>query len=257
MTYNMDDMWLRTYRHVVHFGRVVSPRGMKIREIDHHGIYVDMNYPVLTLPGRKLNYKFMAAEALWILEGSDRVADLAPYNPAMARFSDDGVTLAGAYGPRFVAQLSYVLAKLKEDRDTRQATLTLWTPNPTQSKDIPCTVAMDFKIRDDRLNLHVFMRSSDVWLGLPYDVFSFTMIACLVACHLNAAGPPVTPGTLYLTAASSHVYEAQWGAEVEATGCECLPLPEPYYAARPSSLLASLRVLRDSRRGDVIRWWER
>jgi thymidylate synthase len=196
----------------------------------------------------------MAAEALWILDGSDQLSELVRYNPNMAAFSDDGVTLAGAYGPRIMPQIPYVVSKLREDRDTRQAALTIWTPSPAPSKDIPCTVAMDFKVRDGKLNLHVFMRSSDIWLGLPYDVFSFSCVAYLVCSILG----DVTPGTLYLTAASSHLYERHWGEKIgDPPETECLSVPETYWSRGPSNLKASLKILRDSRKGDVARWWER
>lgn len=250
----MDDEWIRTFYRTLDRGHDVSPRNMAVKELAHHTVEVDMLHPVLRCPARKLNYRFMAAEALWILEGSDKLEELTRYNPNMAAFSDDGVTLSGAYGPRIVPQVTYVVAKLREDRDTRQAALTIWEPNPAPSKDIPCTVAMDFKIREDRLNLHVFMRSSDIWLGLPYDVFSFSCVAYLVCSILGG----VEPGTLYLTAASSHLYERHWGEDIgDSPETTCLPVPAAYWGLAPSNLKSSLRILRDSKKGDVSRWWER
>lgn len=256
MTYTIDEGWHRTLDSARICGFESSPRGMRVRELFHHAVSFDMRYPVLRCPGRRLNYRFMAAEALWILEGSDRLADLAPYNPNMARFSDDGVTLAGAYGPRIVPQIPYVVRKIVDDPATRQATLTIWTPNPASSKDVPCTVAMDFKLRAGRLDAHVFMRSSDVWLGLPYDAFSFSCVAFAVVGLLRGNGVDAEPGTLYVTAASSHLYEAQWAERPAPAEGACLPVPEAYWSGF-SNLTASLRVLRDSRRGDVARWWER
>lgn len=251
---DMDEAWRATFYDAVGTGRVVAPRGARVRELEHRSVAVDMLYPVLRCPARRLNYRFMAAEALWILEGSDGLEDLVRYNPNMAKFSDDGVTLTGAYGPRIAGQIAYVVRKLREDRDTRQATLTVWTPNPAPSKDIPCTVAIDFKVRGDRLNAHVFMRSSDVWLGLPYDAFSFSCVAYMICSVLG----DVTPGTLYLTASSSHLYEEHWDRVIgDPPEAECLPTPRPYWGLGPSNLRASLRVLRDARRGDAARWWER
>lgn len=254
MSETMDFAWYSVMNRVRLSGHEVSPRGQNVLELNHYTSVIDMRYPVLRDPLRKLNYRFMAAEALWIIEGSDKLEDLIRYNPNMAAFSDDGVTLSGAYGPRIRDQIWYVVSKLTEDRDTRQATLSIWRPNPSSSKDIPCTVAIDFKIRDDKLNLHVFMRSSDIWLGLPYDVFSFSCVAYLVCSILSG----VSPGTLYLTAASSHLYEEHWDVMINEPPEElCLPVPEPYWALRPSNLIASLKILRDSSKGDVIRWWER
>ena len=174
---NWNYAWIDLLRRTLADGRLIATRGKNVMERDHVTVSLNMSYPVLTVPARKPNYRFMIAEAEWILRGSNLVADLTPYNARMASFSDDGETLAGAYGLRFVAQLQHVVEKLREDPNTRQATMTTWVPNPYPSKDTPCTVALDFKIREGRLNAHVFMRSSDIWLGLPYDAFAFSMMS--------------------------------------------------------------------------------
>lgn len=258
----MDEEWYRTFRMANRYGREISPRGWKIRELDHHTITVDMNYPVLRCTERKLNYRFMAAEAQWIIMARSDVAFLTKYNPNMQAFSDDGVTLAGAYGPRIMTQMSYVVQKLFEDRDTRQATLTIWKPNPPTTKDYPCTIAMDFKIRDDRLNLHVFMRSSDIWLGLPYDVFSFTAVATRFAQfyndireHHSPAQAPITPGNLYLTAASSHLYQRHWGEDIgEPPSMQTLGEPLPLaFLSQPVTYLGNLM---NSDKSSILRWWK-
>lgn len=207
--------WLATLAKILNHGALIAPRGLKTRELLHHRVVVDMRDPVVRAPLRKLSYKFMAAEALWILRGDDTVAGIAPFNPRIADFSDDGATFFGAYGPRVVAQLDYVVDALTRDRETRQAVLTTWRRNPPHTKDVPCTVALTFMIRDGRLNCHAFMRSSDAWLGLPYDAFNFSMIAARVACRYNeqiAMLEPVALGTLYLTAASAHLYAPNFAA---------------------------------------------
>lgn len=205
---DMNQVWVDAIRDVMIGGKEASPRGMRINEILHHTHRIDMSYPVLTLASRKANYRFMIREAEWILDGSDKLAPLVVVNKQMAKFSDDGVTLTGAYGPRFMAQIDYVVEALVKDSETRQATMTLWQPNPKPSKDIPCTVALDFKIRDGKIHCQVFMRSSDLWLGLPYDVFSFTMMASKIAYkYFLRTFLELELGTLFLTAASSHLYE--------------------------------------------------
>lgn len=218
-----DQAWVNLLRTLLIEGQTISPRGMQTLELLHHvSLSVDLNHPVVTHPLRKLNYRFMAAEALWIQAGRNELADLTRVNPRMAEFSDDGQTLAGAYGPRIRPQVPYVVQALVRDRDTRQAALTIWTPSPAPSKDLPCTVAMTFSIRDHRLYQHVFMRSSDAWLGVPYDVFSFALLGIEVTCLYNqrthgtvVTATPVSPiglGHLTVTMTSSHLYEEHWSA---------------------------------------------
>ncbi len=213
--------WLATLSKILAEGKDVSPRGMRTLELQHHTVQVQMQYPVVLCPARKLSYTFLAAEAVWILSGDDKVETIAPYNPNIGQFSDDGVRFYGAYGPRIIEQFDWCLGKLWEDRDTRQAVMTIWRQRPPKTKDVPCTVAVAFSIRNSRLHCHVFMRSSDAWLGLPYDVFNFSMLALKMTCFYNEQvhnsgmlRDPIELGWLHLTAASSHLYEKNFvGAE--------------------------------------------
>lgn len=257
---DFSETWLDLLDRVIHSGTSVAPRGKPTKELSQHTIAVDMRRPVLRVPKRGINYKFMAAEAHWILSGDERVATIAQYNERIAQFSDDGEIFYGAYGPRIIEQLPYVIDKLLADPDTRQAGLTTWRTNPPDTKDVPCTIAIFFLIRNGQLNSHVFMRSSDVWLGVPYDVFNFSMLAHLVAAKYNQrSGDMITPGRLYLTAASSHLY-----LENEAKAIECLkggPLPQDHtpeflFTERYTYLLGRLADLRDVGPGHPLRWWE-
>lgn len=265
----LTSQWRDRVRDTLSNGVLVSPRGMKTLEVPQGTISFDMNQPVLMQPSRQLNYQFMLAEAWWILAGKDDVASIAKYNRHISKFSDDGVTFAGAYGPKIRDQLDYVVTTLMGDPDSRQAGLTLWVPNPGKSKDIPCTIAMWFQLRkeDDelRLNMSVFMRSSDVWLGLPYDSFNFTMVAATVCAMLNqnelfSGGGTIQMGMMHLTAASSHLYERDWApaetvmTQDRSSDGDAQMLPRIFYSGEtlPVDLLDDLK---DTKKDDPARWW--
>lgn len=272
-----------------------QPRGFKTRELLGFQLEIsDLTQNILVHPVRDLNYRFMVTEWLWIMAGRDDVETLAKYNQEMRRFSDDGETLAGAYGPRLRGslnvkwpnkptgwpkayswvrslwnlgnwggalatalheddelksllagppdQLTWCVQKLREDPDSRQAVATIWTPCPGPSKDVPCTISAQFLLRDipechcganamlgnncskcglpvgksaglelpKHLHAIFTMRSSDAWLGLPYDVFTFSMIANCLAGELKAK-----PGSLIIQLGSSHLYEQHWEKATE------------------------------------------
>lgn len=257
---DFSSTWLSAINDILTNGDPVSPRGKLTHEIPQRTIIVDMRKPVLRVPDRKLNYKFMAAEAFWILSGDDHVSTIAQYNNRIREFSDDGERFFGAYGPKIEAQLPYIINKLQADEDSRQAGLTIWRECPPQTKDVPCTVAVFFNIRQGKLNAHVFMRSSDVWLGIPYDVFNFSMLGHLVCGLLNnrRESPSISPGCLFLTAASSHLYEINWS---DAKLCQSSPVltqnetPDQLWID-PSILMDLLQDIRESHPGDSCRWWE-
>jgi len=257
---NFTSIWISSLADIMSYGSTVSPRGQETKEVLQRTMVVDMRRPVLDLSERKLSYTFMTAEAYWILNGDDSVEGIAPFNKHISQFSDDGKTFFGAYGPKIVGQLQYVVDKLVQDQDSRQAGLTIWRENPPETKDVPCTIAVFFNIRQGKLNCNVFMRSSDVWLGVPYDVFNFSMLSHLVCCLLTAEGVSIEPGNLYLTAASSHLYARNFEA---ANACleSSLPglqpkTPEKMFRST-FALMKRLSDLRYSRPGDWwLRWWE-
>lgn len=186
-----------------------NPRGMEVRE-KLSGHYEVPMPAYIDLVARKVNVPFMLAEAWWILSGSNRLEDIQPYMDVYKNFSDDDVFLRGAYGPKVVDQIGYVVDSIESDNDTRQAVINIWRERPGKSKDIPCTLSMQFLLRNGILNMVTTMRSQDIVLGFTYDVFTFSMVAKAVQLLLKERGVECTLGTLFLNAGSMHIYERHY-----------------------------------------------
>lgn len=251
-------VWVETMNTISYYGYSSTPRGLKTKEIRNAIIQTNLLQPVVTHPFRKLSYAFMAAEAHWILSGDNRVETIAPYSSRISQFSDDGKVFFGAYGPKIMGQIEYVIGKLIEDRDTRQAVINIWRENPPPTKDVPCTVAMSFNIHNNRLDQTVFMRSSDAWLGLPYDIFNFSMIGLHVCAAFNSRRFPdtqIVPRFLTIHAVSSHLYEKDLnrmeGGMIDEADFGNREVPEELWNDE-SILLNRLRQIRDNN----YRWWE-
>ena len=207
-----DKAWARDLEHIFKYGDKSAPRGMPIVESLGFSSVISMNSPIIRNPIRRLGYKFMAAEAAWILSGKNDVASIKPFSKEISKFSDDGETFFGAYGPKVYEQLTYVISILSQDRDSRQAVINIWRESPPVSKDIPCTLSLQFLIRNHALHCVASMRSSDLWLGHPYDIFNFSAISNAVRIELGKIfhernEMPLVLGDLYLTAGSKHIYE--------------------------------------------------
>lgn len=261
--------WLDELANVLNNGADVAPRGQLTKELLQQTSVINMRRPVVTLPERHLSTKFLGGEAYWILSGDNRVETIEPYNKNIVNYSDDGETFFGAYGPRIMSQLNYVVDKLRSDSDTRQAVLTIWRENPPETKDVPCTVAVNFMIRNHKLNCHVYMRSNDLWLGFPYDVFNFSMLSHLVCCRLNAyvvaeGGFIIEPGMLYHTASSRHIYEHHFEQAKQLVEKYSPATTLPWTSETPASMYLSevhlmhvLDSIRKHRRVDSseYKWW--
>lgn len=201
--------WVRLLSQVLQWGSDYHIRDKECREFICYTSMVYMTHPVITIKARKISYKHMVNEALWMLDGANDLTTISRFAPSYSRFSDDGMSLYGAYGVKFIPQLAYVVKALLADTYTRQAVMTFWKENPRKSLDIPCTVSLQFVIRKNKIHCIAFMRSSDCWLGWPYDVFTFSMMTATVALEMFAqSGVLYELGSLYLTAGSQHIYKA-------------------------------------------------
>jgi thymidylate synthase len=127
---------------------------------------------VLFSPARDANPFFHFFEALWMLAGRNDVAYPARFAPRMKEFSDDNLTLNGAYGyrwrVRWFDQLKTIIEHLKENPASRREVLTMWTAGDlidSSSKDLPCNTQVYVDIREGALNITVCNRSNDIWWG--------------------------------------------------------------------------------------------
>lgn len=202
-------------------GQEVSPRGMLTKELMQETFCIeDPNSSLIYIPGRNFSLVHAIHESLLIFCDDNHVKVAGYFNKNIAQFSDDGTTLYGSYGHRIATRMQGVLGKLKEDHDTRQALLTIHRVDDSivKTKDPPCTITLQFTIRDEKLNMHVYMRSNDIVWGTPYDVFVFTTIQKVFA---NTLGIPV--GKYYHTATSLHMYERDFEKCREYIG-HCEPI---------------------------------
>jgi len=215
----VDDLYVECLRMIMHEGEMTHPRGFNCKELSPCvTVLTNPQNNILENPIRKASKAFMAAELLWMLTGRDDVAMISFYNSKIASYSDDGLKFFGAYGPKICAQLQYIVETLQKDPWSRQAVLNIWRENPPKTKDVPCTIALHFIRRPvDTLNLIVYMRSQDIWLGFPYDVHNFTCIQLLVASILGCK-----PGTFTLVQGSLHLYEPDFDKAKEAMLYKCM-----------------------------------
>ncbi len=235
----VDEMWIAAAQDILTNGATLESRDGGSKEI--LGYAARLNNPLANFmfnPIRKMHPSYAAGEMIWYLSGEERIDAIVPYAPQYDRFAEDGmdprgepedvVRIArGAYGHRWryaekynqvhqeFDQLERLIELLHEKPNTRQAVVTMYHPFDLQraerSKDIPCTLALNFIVRDGKLNLIATMRSNDHWLGFPYDVFCFTTLQQLIAMQL---GIPV--GWYQHQAMSLHAYDRNLQKFIEA-----------------------------------------
>lgn len=220
---------------------ICSPRGQKVYE--KLCVSFTIEKPLARLPhlkARNFSVSYAIAEALYYLSGNDNVDWISYYSPFWKNITDDGSTVNSAYGARIFkphpragqrfsclsdkhnkliigndpddtwTQWQYIIDELEYDNDSRRAVIHLRNPLDSRyaKKDIPCTMTLQFLLRDDNLNLIVSMRSSDCWLGIANDVPAFTLFQELMATELShKLQRNINVGTYMHVSNSLHIYE--------------------------------------------------
>ena len=159
---------------------------------------------------RKMPIRYAIGELLWYNSRQNNWKSIEPFSSFWKNISDDGEHVNSNYGwcikDKFgFDQWEYVKNILKHDLNSRQAVIHIKDANNTlnkPTKDLNCTIALQFLIRNNKLDLIVTMRSNDLWLGLPYDVFNFTCMQIQMAMELG-----VEIGRYYHNAGSLHLYK--------------------------------------------------
>lgn len=188
---------------VVFDGELGAPRGIPAAEIRYPTIMIEEPWQLPpVIPARKANWRIGALEACSLVGQVSNPDWLTDQVAAFKKFEEAGV-FWGGYGSRVAGQLGLAFETLLEDRDSRQAVVTIFDGHRDlhrKTADVPCTIAVQFMIRQDRLEARTVMRSNDVWLGLTYDLVQFIALQGAMAAALDIPmGPYIhQPGSLHL-----------------------------------------------------------
>ena len=159
---------------------------------------------------RNLPIRYAVGEALWYLSCNNSLKEIQKFSNGWDRMSDDGLTVNSNYGycikKKFgFDQWEYVKSLLRKDFETRRAVIHIKEPSNKESKDVNCTVCLQFFIREGKLHLTSYMRSNDMWIGFPFDVFQFTCMQVLMSMELG-----VELGEYTHISASLHLYKRDY-----------------------------------------------
>jgi thymidylate synthase len=164
---------------------------------------------IINSPLRKMPIRYAVGELLWYMSANNKLDEIRKYTSAWDRMSDDGLTVNSNYGHKIhkfygFDQWEDIKKRLTADPYSRQCVIHIKDPRPMEkpTKDTPCTVCLQFFIRDEKLYMTTYMRSNDIWMGFPYDVFNFTAMQVLMSMELG-----VKLGTYTHIAGSLHIYQ--------------------------------------------------
>lgn len=186
-------------------------------------LYERSNYAITLAPGclaymkgRNASNEYFRKEIDWYCSGSDKLEDAVKTSKFWAKCSDDGETVISNYGKLLLhdrnahgfTQFEHAYNCLINNPETKKAVMTVYNnEHAFISNDNPCTMFVQFNIRENRLNMLVMMRSNDIWYGVPYDVAWYSILHHAMLKELQKAGLPVEIGSYNHFMLSAHAYQ--------------------------------------------------
>lgn len=169
----------------------------------------------LTIHDRNVSEKYLNAELEWYWSGNNSAEWIGQYAKKWLSITDDGKTSNSAYGyiilKKYKNQLEEIIQLLYHDPLSRRAVLNISDPriDRIETKDMQCTIMVQFLLRNDKINTTVCMRSNDIYTGFPYDYVFFMSLAEYIRQRLNCDNTHhLEIGTYTHNVTSMHIYSS-------------------------------------------------
>lgn len=217
-------------------GRNGTTRGLFTQ---HLRFRMSDGFPATTT--KKLAFRSVSAELFWFMSGcsDNRVLQKlgceiwtpnanADYWKPKAKFEGD---LGRIYGVQWrdwrkpngetIDQLTTIIERIKKDPNDRRLIVTAWNPGELDQMALPpCHMIFQFFVTEGKLSLHMFQRSCDMFLGVPFNIASYALMLHIVAQMTN-----LVPDELILTLGDVHIYHDHFDAVKEQLAREPKALP--------------------------------
>lgn len=202
---SVEDAYVTATKHVLKEGRELKDeRGSMIKEVSN--LFLHIQEP---LDGSKQIDTFWKGEKLDKYE----TQFINPKNENGFVYTYGNRLRSVKRGIGSTDQISMIIDHLKKHPETRRAVATTWDRlDDPHSKEVPCMILVDFKIRNGQLNTTAVWRSHDIYGALYPNLKGLVHLACFVA---NGVDVPV--GTITTQSISAHIYEVNW-KEAEKLG---------------------------------------
>lgn len=213
-------------------------------------------FPAVTT--KKLHLRSIIIELLWFLRGETNIAFLRENGVTIW---DEWATDEGELGPvygaqwrdwvtadgRHIDQISTLLEDLRRKPDSRRHIVSAWNPGLLPDESVsprenaaaglqalpPCHTLFQFYVADGKLSCQLYQRSADVFLGLPFNIASYSLLTLMIAqvCDFE-------PGDFVLTLGDAHIYLNHLDQVHEQLSREPYPLPHMHLNPEVRDLFA-------------------
>lgn len=199
------------------------------------------SFPLITT--KRVFMRGVAEELFWFLSGSSSVKPLQEKN---VHIWDDWANDEGELGPVYgvqwrswpsrqgnIDQIEKLLSDLKQDPSSRRLLVSAWNVSELDKMALaPCHLLFQAYVASDRLSLQVYQRSCDMFLGVPFNIASYSLLT-----HMLAQQSGLEVGELIWTGGDCHIYNNH--VEQVREQLSRKPYPFPTLRLRPAGSLFS------------------
>jgi len=226
-----------------HGHRKTDRTGTGTLSIFGHQMRFDLRegFPLVTT--KKLHLRSIIVELLWFLRGDSNVRWLQERGVSIwDEWADEQGELGPVYGVqwrswptpdgRHIDQISQVLEQIRSNPDSRRLMVSAWNVGELSNMALPpCHALFQFYVADGRLSCQLYQRSADIFLGVPFNIASYSLLTHMVAqqCELEVGEFIWTGGDCHLY--SNHLEQARLQLSREPR-----PLPTLHIKRKPDSL---------------------
>jgi thymidylate synthase len=232
--------YLDLVRTILDHGNAKSDRtGTGTLSLFGHQLRFDLaaGFPLVTT--KKVHLRSIIVELLWFLRGETNVQFLRDNNVTIwDEWADANGELGPVYGyqwrnwpapdGRHIDQIGRVIADIKSNPDSRRHVVSAWNVADLDRMALqPCHALFQFYVANGKLSCHMYQRSADVFLGVPFNIASYALLTMMVAqvCGLEPGDFVHSFGDVHLYA--NHTEQARLQIERE-------PRPSPSMKINPA-----------------------
>ena len=207
-------LYLDLLRHVLEHGAQKSDRtGTGTLSVFGYQLRFDLaaGFPLVTT--KKMHMKSVVHELLWFLRGSTNIDYLKEHGVSIW---DEWANETGELGPiygyqwrawpapdgRHIDQIEALLQEIERNPSSRRLVVSAWNVADIPAMALaPCHALFQFYVSDGRLSCQLYQRSADLFLGVPFNIASYSLLTMMIAQVTS-----LKPGDFVLTLGDAHIY---------------------------------------------------
>lgn len=198
-------------------------------------------FPLLTT--KKLHIRSIIHELLWFLSGDTNIKYLSENKVKIwDEWADENGDLGPVYGHQWrswpapdgtaIDQIAQVIDQIKNNPNSRRHIVSAWNVSEVNNMALPpCHTMFQFYVADGKLSCQLYQRSADYFLGVPFNVASYSLLV-----HMFAQQCDLEPGEFVWTGGDTHLYSNHLDQARMQLERETMSLPQLHINRKPASI---------------------